>query len=173
MTALNRKEGEPQLISRDGKDLLRDSITNSRVVVMGCSGYRSLCDALYEQFQSGSSVILYRMGEGYARNLLSAVPKLGMNTEQVIHGFERLAFLAGWGKINLRIIDDSTVECVVEKCAFVLRRQDVGSTSCYFFSGVLGAVTSALFDKKFTAKEVKCETSGTPPCKFMARVNSK
>ena len=98
---------------------------------------------------------------------------LGIVTQEVIYGFERLAFLAGWGEMHLRIIDDSTVECVVEKCAFVLRRQDVGSTSCYFFSEVVGAVTSALLDKKFTAKEVECETSSSPPCRFIATANSK
>ncbi|HZW57406.1 MAG TPA: V4R domain-containing protein [Nitrososphaerales archaeon] len=125
-----------------------------------------MCDALYDQFQSGAGVILYRMGEGYARKLLGAVPKLGLNTQAVIQGFERLAFLCGWVKLKFRTIDERNAECEVERCAFVLRRPDIGSTSCFFFSGVLSTVGRELLKNDFKVQEVSCESSGSPLCRF-------
>ncbi|SRR5579875_622893 len=153
------------LLTRDNL-VLRDTVTSARVIVMSCSAYRSMCDALFDQFQSGAGVILYRMGEGYSRKLLGAVPKLGVDREQIIKGFERLSYLAGWGKLNLRLRDDLSAECIVEKCAFVLRREGIGPTTCYFFSGVLSSLAKELFKQEYRTKEVRCESSGSPFCKF-------
>lgn len=160
-----QKRDSSSLVNRDNI-VLRESITNARVILFSCSAYRSMCDALYDQFQSGAGVILYRMGEGYAKKLLGAIPKLGLNRDEVIEGFEQLSFLAGWGKLNLRIKEDFSAECVVDKCAFVLRREGIGPTSCYFFSGVLGSVAKELFKQEYRAHEVKCESSGSPVCRF-------
>lgn len=156
---------DSELLSRDNI-VLRETITNSRVIIMSCSAYRSMCDALFDQFKSGAGVILYRMGEGYSKKLFGAVPKLGMTNEEVISGFERLAYLAGWGKINLQMIDSLNAECVVEKCAFVLRRGDIGQTSCYFFSGILSALASELLKREYRTMEMECEASGSAFCKF-------
>ena len=54
------------LTSENG--VLRESLTQARVMLFGCSAYPSMCDALYEQFHSGAGVILYRMGEGYGQS---------------------------------------------------------------------------------------------------------
>ena len=102
------------ILVRDGL-VLRDSITNARVILMSCSAYRSMCDTLFDQFQSGASVILYQMGQGYAKKLIAASSKMGLSREEIISGFERLAFLSGWGKPKVRIIDENKVECVAEK----------------------------------------------------------
>ena len=106
------------------------------------------------------------MGEGYARKLLGAIPKLGLNTEEVIGGFESLAFLCGWGKLKFRSIDDSSAECEIERCAFILRRPDIGPTSCFFFSGVLSTVGRELLKKDFKVQETSCESSGSHKCVF-------
>ena len=125
-----------------------------------------MCDELYNQFQSGAGVILYRMGEGYATKMFAAFPKLGSSTDDLLKGLERLSYLAGWGKIKVRVLDESNMECIAEKSAFVLRRNDIGPTSCYFLSGVLGAIASRLFQKRFISREVSCESSGAKLCRF-------
>lgn len=153
------------MLRRDGL-VLRDTVTESRVVILSCSAYRSMCDELYDRFQSGAGVILYKMGEGYARKMTAALPKLGMNVQDLMTALERLSYMAGWGNMKVRVIDESNIECVVEKSAFVLRRNDIGPTSCYFLSGVLGATASRLFGKEFVAKESTCESSGAKLCKF-------
>ncbi|MHB8567160.1 MAG: V4R domain-containing protein [Nitrososphaerales archaeon] len=159
------KNDSSGLLIRDNL-VLRDSITSARVILMSCSAYRSMCEALFDQFQSGAGVILYRMGEGYAKKLLGAVPKLGVERDVIIGGFERLSYLAGWGKLNLRLKKDLSAECVVEKSAFVLRRADIGPNTCFFFSGVLSSIAKELLKQEYRTREVKCESSGSAFCKF-------
>lgn len=150
--------------------MLRDNITDARVVVISCAAYRSMCDALFEQFQSGAAVILYRMGEGYARKTFGAFSKIGLGRDDILQGLERLSYMAGWGKMRFHLVDEHNAECVVEKSAFLLRREDIGSNTCYFLSGVLAASASELFKRKFKAQEVMCESSGANLCKFKLSV---
>jgi len=157
---------------REERGVLRESVTNARVMIFSCSAYRSMCDALYDQFLSGASVILYRAGEGYAKKLLSAVPKLGLGREETIKTLQHIAYLSGWGNMKLRSLDQKTLECTVEKCAFVLRRKDISGTSCFFLSGVLGGAASALFEKKFAARELDCEATGSKCCRFQITVDA-
>ncbi|MDG6994661.1 MAG: hypothetical protein JRN52_01955 [Nitrososphaerota archaeon] len=159
------------LLKRDDL-VLRDTVTDSRVIVMSCSAYRSMCDELYNQFQSGAGVILYRMGEGYASKMFAAFPKLGSSTDDLLRGLERLSYMAGWGRMKARVLDESNMECIAEKSAFVLRRDDIGPTSCYFLSGVLGATASKLFQRQFIAREVSCESGGAKLCRFKIEVKN-
>src|ERR1700719_1028544 len=152
---------------REDHGVLREFLTNSRVMLFGCSAYRSMCDGLYEQFQSGAGVILYRMGEGYGRKVASSIPIADMSREDAIKVFQKLALLAGWGNIKIKILDEKTAECIVHKSPFVLHRKDAGNVSCYFLSGVLSAIASALFAKKFTTREISCEMTGSSVCKFL------
>jgi predicted hydrocarbon binding protein len=158
---------------RDSDGVLRESMASARVMIMSCSAYRSMCDALFDQFQSGAGVILYRMGEGYAQKLVGAIPKLGMSTEEAIKAFQHLAYLAGWGKLKLRIVNQTSGECLVERSAFVLHRQDLKDNTCFFFAGVLAATSTTLFGKPCTAREVKCASSGAPLCKFLIYEDEK
>jgi predicted hydrocarbon binding protein len=153
-------------IVRHDNGVLRASPTNARVFMLGCSGYRAMCDLLYEQFQSGAGAILYRMGEGYARKLVAAMPLDIMSREEAVKIFQRLAMLSGWGNIKLKVVDEKTAECTVTDSPFVLYREDVGSTSCYFLSGILSGVASALMGTKFTAVETLCKARGSTCCKF-------
>ena len=141
-------------------------------MLFGCSAYRSMCDALYEQFQSGAGVILYRMGEGYGRKVAVAIPITEISREDAIKVFQKLALLAGWGNIKIKILDEKTAECLVQKSPFVLHRNDAGNVSCYFLSGVLSAIASVLFGKKFTTREVSCEITGSSICKFLVSAES-
>jgi hypothetical protein len=93
------------IVSRDEKGVLREGITGARVMIFSCSAYRSMCDALFDQFQSGAGIILYRMGEGYARKLIEALPKLGMSADDLIQGLKSLGFLAGWENFRLKLPD--------------------------------------------------------------------
>ena len=151
----------------EGDGVLRESITNSRIVIFGCAAYRSMCDSLFEQFQSGSSVILYRMGQGYARKLVETVSKLNLQQEEAIKVYEKLSYLAGWGNVKIKTIDEKKAVCTVRKSAFVLRRSDIGLTSCFFFSGALSTIASSIAGKEFFAKEVECVSGGSEYCKFI------
>src|ERR1700730_185524 len=157
---------------REDRGVLREFLTNSRVMLFGCSAYRSMCDALYEQFQSGAGVILYRMGEGYGRKVAAAIPISEMSREDAIKVFQKLALLAGWGNVKIKILDEKTAECIVHKSPSVLHRNDAGNVSCYFLSGVLSAIASALFRKKFTTREISCEITGGNACKFLVSEQS-
>ena len=152
----------------DDNGVLRENITNSRVLIFSCGAYRSMCDALFEQFQSGSGVILYRMGQGYARKLVDGIVKLNLPMEEAIKVYQKLSYLAGWGKVKIKIEDENRGMCTVHKSAFVLRRSDVGSTSCFFFSGVLSTITTSLYNgKDYSAKEVECVSGGFENCRFV------
>jgi len=164
--AKSRLSEDIGLLARDEAGVLRDTITNARVLVISAAGYRAMADSLFDHFSSGAGVILLRMGEGYARKVLGSFSSVEEPQQQLIEGFQQLAFLAGWGKVNLRISNDAEAECVVEKCAFVLRRSDIGPTSCYFFTGMLSGIGSELMKKKFKAQELKCATGGSSVCKF-------
>jgi predicted hydrocarbon binding protein len=153
------------LTSENG--VLRESLSHARVMLFGCSAYRSMCDALYEQFQSVAGVILYRMGEGYGIKVASTVPVSEMSRENAIKIFQRIGLLADWGNIKIRIVDEKSAECIVHKSPFVLYREDSGKVSCYFLSGILSATASVLFGKKFTTREVSCITAGATSCKFV------
>ncbi len=158
------EQNEITLREQDG--VLRESLLNSRIMVFSCSAYRSMCDELYEQFQSGASVILYRMGKGFARKLSAAIPKLGGTKQSAIDGFVQLAKMAGWGDIHCRILDETSAECVVHRSPFVLHRTDIGRTSCYFLSGVLASIATDIYKKKFDAQEVECLADGSNNCRF-------
>ena len=125
-----------------------------------------MCDALFEQFQSGAGVILYRMGEGYARKLVEALPRLGISPEEVLQGLKRLGFMAGWGKFQFLVNDDETVNCTVDNSAFVLRREGAGPTTCYFLAGILSAVGTVISGKRYIARETHCSASGEATCAF-------
>jgi predicted hydrocarbon binding protein len=151
---------------KDERGILRASPTHGRVILFSTSGYRAMCDLLYEQFHSGASIILYRMGEGYARKLVESMPLDNVSREEALDIFQKLAMMAGWGTMNLRILDERTAECLATDSPFVLHRNDVGHVSCFYLSGVLSGIASALFKSKFAALEVSCRTSGSPMCRF-------
>ena len=146
--------------------ILREAVTNSRIILFSCSAYRSMCDSLFEQFQTGSGIILYRMGQGYARKLTDGVTSLNLPREEAIEVYQKLSYHAGWGKVKLKVENEREAVCTVRKSAFVLRRSDVGRTSCFFFSGALSTIASSIMAKEFTAKEVECVTGGFEYCKF-------
>jgi predicted hydrocarbon binding protein len=151
---------------RDENGILRTPPANARVILFSCSGYRAMCDLLYEQFQSGASIILYRMGEGYARRLVESVSLEDLNRDEILNVFQKLALMAGWGNMHLRILDERTAECIATDSPFVLHRNDVGHVSCFYLSGILSGIASALFKSKFAATEVSCKSSGSPLCRF-------
>jgi predicted hydrocarbon binding protein len=156
-------------LASEDRGILRTSPTNARVILLSCSGYRAMCDLLYEQFQSGAGTILYRMGEGYARKLVSSMPMDEITHEDAFKAFQNLALLAGWGRMNLKILDEKTAECLADDSPFVLYRSDGGHTSCFFLSGVLSGIASAMFKCNFKAVELACKTSRAPLCKFMIK----
>ncbi|MDA4130608.1 MAG: hypothetical protein OK457_07540, partial [Thaumarchaeota archaeon] len=151
----------------------RETVTGARVMIFSCSAYRSMCDALFDQFQSGAGIILYRMGEGYAAKLIEALPKLGVSPDDIGQALKSLGFLAGWGKFQFELASPENIKCTIEQSAFLLRREDAGPTTCYFFSGILGAVGGEIFKKKFIAKEVECASSGHKRCEFTAFPSTK
>ena len=154
------------LVHRDEKGVLRDNFSNHRVIIFSCSAYRSMCDALYDQFQSGAAIILYRMGEGYGRKLVQGVPQLGLSRDEMIEAFEKLAHLAGWGKLSVKITDEKNSEVIVEESPFLLRRQDIGPTSCHFLAGVLAGAASLLLGGEYKAQELRCASKEKGICRF-------
>jgi predicted hydrocarbon binding protein len=159
------------LLHRDEKGVLRDNFSNRRVIIFSCSAYRSMCDALYDQFQSGAAVILYRMGEGYGRKLVKGVPQLGLSREEMIEAFEKLAHSAGWGKISIKITEEKNGEVIVQESAFLLRREDVGPISCHFLAGVLAGGASELLEGEYKGQEIRCASKEAGVCRF--RIYSK
>jgi predicted hydrocarbon binding protein len=156
----------PSLLRQEDDGILRESITNARVIMFSCAAYRSMCDSLFEQFQSGSGIILYRMGQGYARKLTEGISKLELSREEAVKVYQKLSYMAGWGNVKIMVEDEKSGICTVHKSAFVLRRKDVGATSCFFFSGALSTIASSIVGRDFTAREVHCETGGYDYCRF-------
>jgi len=81
------------LLHRGENGVLRDNFSNRRIIIFSCSAYRSMCDSLYDQFQSGAGVILYRMGEGYGRKLVKGFPQLGLSREEMVDALCKLSHL--------------------------------------------------------------------------------
>jgi len=161
------RESGALLIKSEDDGTLREVVTNSRIILFSCPAYRSMCDALYEQFKSGSGIILFRMGQGYARKLTEGISKLNLTIEEAIKVYEKLSFMAVWGTVKILIEDDRRAMCTVRKSAFILRRNDVGPTSCFFFSGALSTIASSMAGREFVAKEIECVTGGYEYCKFV------
>jgi predicted hydrocarbon binding protein len=165
-TVRNISEAEG-LLHRDADGVLRENIGNHRVFIFSCSAYRSMCEALYDQFQSGAGIILYRMGEGYGKKLVKGVPQLGLSSEEMIEAFSKLSHLAGWGKIMINFIPGKDSEAIVEGSPFLLWKKDIGPTSCFFMSGVLAGAASELLDGEYKVQEIKCASEDdTKVCKF-------
>jgi len=159
------------LITEEPNGVLREGVTNSRIILFSCSAYRSMCDSLFEQFQSGSGVILYRMGQGYARKLVEGVSNLNLPTEETIKIYQRLSLGAGWGNVKIKVTEGQVPECTSYRSAFVLRRKDAGSTTCYFFAGALSTIARSLVRKEeVVVKEVECEAGGFERCRFVINV---
>lgn len=163
MGALNSSS----FFTQESDGVLRESVTSSRVIVFSCAAYRSMCDSLFEQFKSGAGIILYRMGQGYARKLFEGITKLELSMEESIKVYQRLSYVAGWGNVKILVEDETRAVCTVHRSAFVLRRKDVGPTSCFFFSGALSTIASSFMGREFSAREIECETGGFPFCKFV------
>jgi predicted hydrocarbon binding protein len=125
-----------------------------------------MCDALYDQFQSGAGIILYRMGEGYGNKLVKSLAKLDLSQEEKIQAFEKLAHLAGWGKLSINVDGSENGEVVVEDSPFILRRQDIGPNSCHFMAGVLAGGASELFGSAYKAQELRCASKDGGVCRF-------
>jgi predicted hydrocarbon binding protein len=154
------------LIYRDEAGVLRDNFSTRRVIIFSCSAYRSMCDSLYDQFQSGAGIILYKMGEGYGRKLVKGVVQLDLSQNEVIEAFEKLSHLAGWGKIMIKINDQNNIEAAVENSPFMLKREDAGPYSCHFLAGVLGGGASEMFSSEYKALETRCAVKDSGVCKF-------
>ena len=155
------------LLHRDAEGVLRDNLGNHRVFIFSCSAYRSMCEALYDQFQSGAGIILYRMGEGYGTKLVKGVPQLGLSKEEMIEAFSKLSHLAGWGKIIINFNPGKETEAIVEGSPFLLWKKGIGPTSCFFMSGVLAGAASELLGEEYKVQEVKCASEEeTKVCKF-------
>jgi predicted hydrocarbon binding protein len=125
-----------------------------------------MCDALYDQFQSGAAIILYRMGEGYGRKLVMGLPQLGLSRDEMIQTFQKLAHLAGLGKLSIKTIDQKNAEVIVEESPFLLRRQDIGPVSCHFMTGVLAGGAGELFSGEYKAQELRCASIESGICRF-------
>lgn len=167
-TVRNISEAEG-LLHRDANGVLRENLSNHRVFIFSCSAYRSMCEALYEQFQSGAGIILYRMGEGYGTKLVKGVPQLALSKEEMIEAFSKLSHLAGWGKIviNLNNSPGKEAEAVVEGSPFIVWRKGISPTTCFFLSGVLAGAASELLGGEYKAVEVKCASDEqSKVCKF-------
>jgi predicted hydrocarbon binding protein len=160
------KSSGPEIIA-ENKGVLRESVTNSRIMIFSCAAYRSMCNSLFDQFQSGWGIILYRMGQGYAEKLVEGISELNLSREEAIEMYQGLAWFAGWGDVKIKIEDEKKSVCTVRRSAFVLRRSDVGSTSCFFFSGALSTIASSVMGKKFDAREDECVSGGFEHCKFV------
>ncbi len=158
------------LLHRDERGVLRDNFSNRRVIIFSLSAYRSMCDALYDQFQSGASIILYRMGEGYGRKLVKGIPQLGLSREERIEAFDKLAYMAGWGKISIKISDVTSADVIVEESPFLLRRADASPFSCHFLAGVLGGGASEMFGGEYKAQEIRCASKEGGVCRFNIHV---
>jgi predicted hydrocarbon binding protein len=152
---------------QENDGVIRESVTNSRIIVFAAAAYRSMCDSLFEQFQSGAGIILYRMGQGYARRLVEGIEKLELSTDEAIKVYQRLCYVAGWGNVKIFIEDETKAVCTLHRSAFVLRRKDIGKTSCFIFTGLLSTIATSMMKQEFVAKEVECETGGFPFCKFV------
>jgi predicted hydrocarbon binding protein len=153
------------ILQRDTDGTLKDKMTDAHVFILSRSAFRSMQETLYDKFLSGASVILYEMGEGYGKKLASALRKIGLGKEQAMRAMEQTAFLAGWGEVRFQSTENSRLVCAVRNSMFSVKRRGL-SNSCYFLAGVLGGVSSVLFDQTLVAKEVQCAMSGHELCKF-------
>jgi predicted hydrocarbon binding protein len=126
-----------------------------------------MCETLFDTFKSGAGVILFNMGVGYSKKLGETIGKLRLETGEALETMQMLARAAGWGRMTLRMVDESMAECTVTRSAFIVRRSDIGPTSCHFLEGVLAGVASELFSAKYKAKETVCGSSGSAVCKFL------
>jgi hypothetical protein len=113
---------------------LRDTLTGSRIMIFSCSAYRAMCDHLFERFKSAAGTILYGMGEGYGEKLFRSISKFQLRREEAVVALSSLAEAAGWGLLNVKVIDEDNAECTVANSPFVLRRADCGPTTCFFLS---------------------------------------
>lgn len=154
------------LVHRDEKGVLRDNFSDHRVIIFSCSAYRSMCDSLYDQFQSGASIILYKMGEGYGRKLVKGVAKLELPQDELFEAFEKLSHLAGWGKITFKISSEKDIDTIAENSPFILRREGIGSFTCHFLAGVLGGGASEIFRSEYKAQEIRCAAKEAGVCRF-------
>lgn len=153
-------------IHRDEKGILRDNFSERRVIIFSCSAYRSMCDSLYDQFQSGASIILYKMGEGYGRKLLKGVAKLDLRLDELVEAFQKLSHSSGWGKISIKITNENNADVIVEDSPFLLRREDIGPVTCHFLAGVLGGGGSEMFKADYKAQEIRCASKEAGVCRF-------
>jgi predicted hydrocarbon binding protein len=170
MASMKNESADLGLLHRDEKGELRDSFSNRRVIIFSCSAYRAMCDSLYDQFQSGAGVILYRMGEGYGRKLVKGMPELGLSKEDMVDALSKLSYVAGWGKLTIKVSEDGSSDAVLEESAFTLRREGIGETTCYFMSGVLAGGASEIFGTVYKTQEMKCASRGeSKVCRFTVR----
>jgi predicted hydrocarbon binding protein len=158
---------QTQFLTQEHDGILREKITNVRVIIFSCAAYRSMCDSLFEQFQSGAGIILYRMGQGYARKIVEAIEKLDLPEDDAAKMYQKLAYWAGWGNTKIYVEDKNRAFCTIHRSAFVLRRKGIGNTTCFFFSGVMSTIASSILKRDFTAKEVQCEAGGFDHCRFV------
>jgi predicted hydrocarbon binding protein len=154
------------LIHRDEKGILRDNFSDRRVIIFSCSAYRSMCDSLYDQFQSGASIILYKMGEGYGCKLVKGLAKLNLPMSDSLGAFQKLSHSAGWGKISIKITNENNFDVIVEDSPFILRREDIGPVTCHFLAGVLGGGASEMMKVEYKAQEIRCASKEAGVCRF-------
>lgn len=72
----------------------------------------------------------------------------------------------GYGTFQSIDPDSRQITYEVKNCDECLDLPDVGSKTCFYFSGLLAGIFSALFDQSMGTYESTCGTNGEPACNY-------
>ena len=165
----DKKEGDPFFEVDNDNGTIRRKIDNSRVLAMNSLGWAKLEQELRSTFDTGSGVILQRMGYSYGRHLGKIAKLRGFSPEKVVDALLQFSRGEGWGKLSLNSGDLSVggARLVIRGCYFCLHLKESTSAVCHMLVGLVGGISDEITGNTHRVLEERCSAKGDPICEII------
>ncbi len=151
-----------------GHIIAKGVVIRCPVIALPLDSFFTIVDELYSLFQSGTALILEKVGEATGRtNAKLAMPPRGKI--EVLKAVYNSASTWGYGRYELVRLDMASKEARIRiyDCAFA-RKSDVERRAMWYLVGFFKGYFSVFFeDDSVKCTEIKCASAGYDHCEFV------
>jgi len=131
-------------------------IAGSDCIIIGGAAVRAWARLSEQVLGLGARVIIVKAGKIAGQQFADSLLKQGLKAEEMKDALEIFLTRSGWGKVFAKIDIENQMAVFRIKNSVTTRQTNAKEPICYFISGYLAGVLSAVFGKSVEVKETKC-----------------
>jgi predicted hydrocarbon binding protein len=153
------------------RGILTNKWTETRLFMLGATGWSSLRKDLESVYLEGGLDILKRFGYAFGRNLGRIGKEKGLDLAGLFGALSILGNGAGWGKVTLGSGNLSLGRGAMrlENCVFCSEIGQKHEPSCEFVAGVVAGFAEVATGMVQAVEETECMATGGRFCEFSFR----